>query len=96
MEAELAVLVASNDNPTAMSSDRPNRSSLLHMRALQALDGTLAGASQRDVAEMLFGADSVAGRWHADSDLRAQVRRLIRRGQCLMQGDYRHLLQIDA
>ena len=39
--------------------------------------------------------DAVAERWHADGDLRAQVRRLIRGGQALMTGGYRRLLQID-
>jgi hypothetical protein len=42
---------------------------------LQALDATLAGASLREVAEGLFGADAVAADWHKDSALRARVRR---------------------
>ena len=65
---------------------------MLHMHTLQALDGTLAGASQRGVAEVLFGINTVAERWYDDSDLRAQVRRLIRRGQTLMDGGYQRLL----
>jgi hypothetical protein len=60
---------------------------MLHMRTLQALDGTLAGTSQRGVAEVLFGITTVAERWYEDSDLRAQVRRLIRRGQTLMEAN---------
>ena len=69
---------------------------MLHMRTLQALDGTLAGASQRGVAEVLFGITAVADGWYDDGDLRAQVRRLIRRGQTLMRGEYRRLLQLGS
>ena len=92
VEAELAMLDASKATRTAVAAGQPNQTSLLHMRALQALDGTLAGASQREVAEVLFGAESVAERWHADGDLRAQVRRLIRRGHAFTSGGYRRLL----
>jgi hypothetical protein len=91
IEAQLAVL----DAPPVVSHPRPNRSSLAHMRTLQALDGILAGASHREVADAVFGSRAVAERWHADGDLRAQVRRLIRGGQALMTGGYRRLLQID-
>ena len=72
---------------------RPSRSSLLHLRMLQALDGSLAGASHRDIATTLFGKRAVTRRWYADSELRAQVRHLIRKGRALMSGDYRRLLQ---
>jgi hypothetical protein len=71
---------------------RPTQSGLLHMRALQALDGVLAGASQREIAMVLFGADVVAEKWHADGELRARVRYLIRRASALMNGGYRQLL----
>ena len=93
IEADLAMLDADNAHHSAIATDRPGRTAMLHMRTLQALDGTLAGASQRGVAEVLFGITAVAERWYDDSDLRAQVRRLIRRGQTLMGGGYRHLLQ---
>lgn len=73
-----------------------SRSNLVHMRMLQALDGSLAGAAQRDIAVALFGADAVKRRWHSDSELRAQVRHLIRKGRVLMQGQYRRLLQISS
>ena len=93
IEAELAVLDAANARRAAITTNRPSRAAMLHMRTLQALDGTLAGASQRGVAEVLFGITTVAERWYEDSDLRAQVRRLIRRGHTLMGGEYRRLLQ---
>ena len=57
-------------------------------------DATLAGASLREVAEGLFGADAVADDWHADSALRARVRRLVRRANGLMRGGYRRLAQL--
>ena len=93
IEAELAALDPATVERTALATGRPGRTSVLHMRTLQALDGTLAGASQRGVAEVLYGITAVAERWYEDGDLRAQVRRLIRRGQTLMEGEYRRLLQ---
>ena len=92
VEPELAMLDTDCAHHSATTSDRPGRTSMLHMHTLQALDGTLAGASQRGVAEVLFGITTVAERWYEDSDLRAQVRRLIRRGQTLMDGGYQRLL----
>jgi hypothetical protein len=49
----------------AAARPRPTRP-LLELHTLQALDATLAGASLREVAEGLFGADAVAD-WHKDS-----------------------------
>jgi hypothetical protein len=91
IEAQLAVL---DTVPTA-SHPRPSRTALAHMHALQALDGVLAGASQREVAAAVFGRQAVAERWYADGDLRAHVRRTIRAGKALMRGGYRRLLQLD-
>jgi hypothetical protein len=51
--------------PAPRNRPRPTPAALLELHTLQALDATLAGASLRDVAEGLFGADAVAG-WHAD------------------------------
>jgi hypothetical protein len=70
----------------------PTHMGLLHMRALQALDGALCGASQREIAVVLFGADLVAQKWHADGELRARIRYLIRRASTLMNGGYHRLL----
>lgn len=94
IEVELAALdpATATVERTALATGRPGRTSILHMRTLQALDGTLAGASQRGVAEVLYGITAVAERWYEDGDLRAQVRRLIRRGQTLMDGGYQRLL----
>jgi len=78
----------------AAAKPRPPPAALLELHTLQALDATQAGASLREVAEGLFGADAVAADWHADGDLRARVRRLVRRGDALMRGGYRRLAQL--
>lgn len=67
------------------------QASLHHLHALQALDGALAGASQRHIAEALYGAERMRTCWHADSALRAQVRHSLARGYALMRGGYRQL-----
>ncbi|NDP40928.1 MAG: DUF2285 domain-containing protein, partial [Rhodoferax sp.] len=72
---------ASDATLTAVAKPRPSPSSLQELHTLQALDGTLAGASLRTIAEVLFGADAVTDGWHADGDLRARVRRLVQRGK---------------
>lgn len=64
------------------------RAALLHLRALQALDASQTGASHRDIAQALFGLESVVLRWHEDGELRAQVRHLLRRAQAFMNGGY--------
>jgi hypothetical protein len=64
------------------------RAALLHLRALQALDATQAGARHRDIAGALFGTDAAQSRWNADSELRAQVRHILTRAEGLMRGGY--------
>ena len=64
------------------------RAALLHLRALQALDASQAGASHRDIAQALFGLEAVVLRWHEDGELRAQVRHLLRRAKSLVNGGY--------
>nr|WP_274708796.1 DUF2285 domain-containing protein [Variovorax sp. S12S4] len=70
------------------------RATLLHLRALQALDGAQAGASHRDIAQALFGLEA-AVRWHADGELRAAVRHLLRRAEAYMSGGYLSLAGIQ-
>lgn len=61
--------------------------------ALRALDGALAGAAHRDIATALFGRARVQADWNDPGDhLRDRIRRAIRRGQQLMNGEYRRLL----
>ena len=81
------------DTPAPMARPRPPPAALLELHTLQALDATLAGASLREVAEGLFGAEAVAD-WYTDGGLRSKVRRLTRRGDALMRGGYRRLAQL--
>jgi len=81
--------------PVAAARSRPTSAALLELHTLQALDAALAGASLRETAEGLFGAEAVAAGWYTDGGLRSRVRRLVRRGQSLMRGGYRRLAQLD-
>lgn len=94
-ELDKLATVDAADAPAAAARSRPTPAALLELHTLQALDATLAGASLREVAEGLFGADAVATAWYADGGLRSRVRRLVRRGQSLMRGGYRRLAQLD-
>ncbi|WP_374575981.1 DUF2285 domain-containing protein [Phenylobacterium sp.] len=60
---------------------------------LRAHDGRTAGASHRQIANALFGAERVAdGPWKS-SALRDQTLRLVRDGAALVTGGYRRLLR---
>lgn len=61
---------------------------------LQALDGSLAKAPQRDIAEAVLGRQRVKADW-ADprGHLRDRIRRALRRGRWLMQKGYLNLLK---
>jgi hypothetical protein len=60
---------------------------------LKALDGYLAGESYRDIANALFGAQRVHSAWgDPGRHLHDQVRRAVRRGRDLMEGEYLKLL----
>ena len=50
------------------------------MRAV-ALAGLRSGKSMREIAADLYGAEEVASDWHADSRMRAKVRRLVYRAR---------------
>jgi hypothetical protein len=61
---------------------------------LRVLDALRAGASQRDIAMALYGADRIADGWHGDADsLRSRVRRLVREARSLAAGGYRGLMR---
>jgi hypothetical protein len=82
---------ASRCEPSAVARPRPSPGAMQALHTLQALDAAQAGASLREIAEGLFGATEVAADWHADSALRARVRRLVQRGRALVNGGYREL-----
>ena len=96
LRAELDKLATAPETaPAATARPRPTPTALQELHTLQALDATLAGASLREVAEGLFGAEAVVAGWHADGGLRSRVRRLVRRGLALMRGGYRRLAQLQ-
>ncbi len=67
------------------------RSDLVHMRALQALDAERDGASEHDVAVLVFGHFDEPESWN-DSAVRANVRYLLDHGRRFREGGYRDLL----
>jgi hypothetical protein len=70
-------------------SQRPQRLTA----TLRALDGHLAGAPYRTIADGLFGSRRVADDPWKVSPLRDRVIRLVRQGVSLMQSGYRSLLR---
>ncbi|MGF1610422.1 MAG: DUF2285 domain-containing protein [Kiloniellales bacterium] len=67
---------------------------LWHRNALVALDGWLAGASQRQIAALIYGQERIDREWRApDQTIKNRVARAIRRGRELMEGGYRNLLK---
>lgn len=82
------VRMFAGERPRVAFAHGATRAGLLHLRALQACDALRSGASQRDIAQALFGDGAVAGRWHADGELRAQVRHLLRRARAFIDGGY--------
>ena len=63
--------------------------------ALRALDGSLAGADYRTIAEALFGDNVPKGSRFRENNYRAQTIRLVRYGVRLMRGGYLGLLRPD-
>ncbi|MDX4953643.1 DUF2285 domain-containing protein [Delftia acidovorans] len=94
LAAELDKLAT--DAVAATARPRPSPAALLELHTLQALDASLSGASLREAAEGLFGADAVAEGWYTDGGLRSKMRRLVQRGKELMRGGYRHLAQLES
>ena len=61
--------------------------------ALIALDGQLAGISQRRIAEAIFGAETVRQDWDkGPRSYKSKTRRLIKKGVRIMKTGYRDLL----
>ena len=88
---DLNALIGKQSLPDHLFPIDPKARRLRHL--LQALDGSLAGATYRDIAVALFGEARVLADW---SDPRRhlfdQVRRAVRRGCYLMNGGYRSFL----
>lgn len=62
---------------------------------LRVHDAVAAGATQREIAIALFGAERVAREWSGRSDsLRSRLRRLVRDARAMAQGEFRTLLHV--
>ena len=90
----LAAAATLNQVFTGEASSRSRsvtRGDVVHMRALQALDAERDGASEREIAGLVFGAIDPSESWN-DSAQRASVRYLLGQGRTLRDGGYRNLL----
>ena len=76
-------------SPLALTRQRHDRLMLM----LRALDGHLADASYREIAQVLFGARRLEDEPWKTSSLRDMTIRLVRGGRALMQAGYRKLLR---
>jgi hypothetical protein len=72
----------------------PQRRQRLRL-ALRALDGRLAKATYRELAQVLFGGPQDPDHWKTH-ELRDRTIRLVRIGFDLMRGGYRALLRIPT
>ncbi len=69
-----------------------NRADRFHCSVLQAIDGTAAGATHRQIAVAIYGQRRVSTSWTPDGDLRARIRYFLKRGSALVNGGYRKLI----
>jgi len=77
--------------PCSLTKQRRDRLILM----LRALDGHLAAASYREIAEVLFGAGRLEREPWKTSSLRDRTIRLVKGGLALMRDGYRKLLRGD-
>ena len=77
--------------PPTLRTPAVTRAAIVHMRSLQALDAERGGASERAIAELVFGAFDEPLSWN-DSALRANVRYLLDHGRALRDGGYCDLI----
>lgn len=84
---QLNALIAGGPSPVKHETTRLRQ-------VLQALDGSLAGASHREIAIALFGIERVEADWNDPrQNMRDRVRRAINRGRHFMNGGYRKFLR---
>jgi len=60
---------------------------------LIAIDGDDAGATYRDIARVIFGAEYTDAAWRKNQSLKDGVRHALQRGRAMMAGGYRRLLE---
>jgi hypothetical protein len=79
--------------PSRRTTPPPKRDFVRRTLTLRALDGALAGASYRTIADVLFGTERVGAEPWKTSSLRGQVLRLVAEGRRLMEDGYREFLK---
>jgi hypothetical protein len=84
---------ASGHPPKAWLITQRHRRRLILM--IRALDGHLAEASYREIADALYGAEAVARYAWKTSSIRGQTIRLVQDAVRMMRGGYRELLRGD-
>lgn len=67
--------------------------SLSKRNTLIALDGDAAGATYREIARVMLGAEYVDAVWRKNQSLKDGVRHALQRGCAMMAGGYRRLLE---
>lgn len=73
---------------------RPDPGARRAIVMMRAWDAHAAGASQREIAALLFGTRNAESEWRAASDyLRSRVRRLVANARGMVRGDWRALLK---
>ncbi len=82
------------NHPPLAVDDRPGLVERRELRdALIALDGKALSASQREIAQVIYGAQRATSEWgDSDSSMRQKIKRDLARGRRLMTGGYRDLL----
>lgn len=89
---QVAALARSGRLPRRLAGSDPKNAQWIAL--LRVRDGLKACASQREIAECLFGGDLVARGWDGSSDfLRSRLRRMIALQRRLVDGGYRRLLR---
>lgn len=79
----------------ATGLEKPEPRAARWVAMLRAHDALSEGASQREIASVLFGERRVQSEWRQDSDsLRLRIQRLVRRGEALVGGGYKGLLSV--
>ena len=78
----------------ANPADRPGEVDRIKLRdALIALDGERSGATRRESASVIYGAERVAEEWtDPDGRLKAVIKRDVLRGRRMIAGGYRNLV----
>jgi hypothetical protein len=74
--------------------DRPGEAGRIHLRdAIIANDGERSGATRREIATVIYGAEEVANRWSNDDEkLKAVIKRDVLRGRRLIAGGWRDMV----